>query len=97
MGKRKAATQIPDSGQADGEIDEAAAQPAKISKINGPPSWKNKEKVLLLSSRGITHRCFPGVCHNEAITEAQMSTFCIHLALQMSCVSLTGIDTSCLT
>lgn len=93
MGKRKAATQIPESGQADGEIAEVAVQPAKIAKVDVPHSWKNKEKVLLLSSRGITHRCFPGVDHNDAITEPQMSTLCLYLALQLSFVSLTGIDT----
>ncbi len=35
------------------------AQPAKVAKVDDGPVWKNKEKVLLLSSRGITHRYSP--------------------------------------
>ncbi len=56
MGKRKAAKEAAEAEQADGEIAEVAAPPTKIAKTDGPLSWKNKEKVLLLSSRGITHR-----------------------------------------
>lgn len=56
MGKRKASKDNVDVEQADGEVGGADAPSAKTAKTDGPPSWKNKEKVLLLSSRGITHR-----------------------------------------
>lgn len=56
MGKRKASKDNSDVERADGEIADAVAPPAKIAKTDAPSSWKNKEKVLLLSSRGITHR-----------------------------------------
>ncbi|BDA41073.1 Ribosome biogenesis protein BRX1 homolog [Coccomyxa sp. Obi] len=56
MGKRKVSRDNVDVEQADGEIAGASAPLAKIAKTDGPPTWKNKEKVLLLSSRGITHR-----------------------------------------
>ncbi|CAL5227475.1 g10452 [Coccomyxa viridis] len=52
MGKRKAEAQL----DADVAEDEAPA-PAPVQKAaDTTPAWHNKEKVLLLSSRGITHR-----------------------------------------
>ena len=53
MVKRKAVSQ-PNADEAVGAAQDA--QPAKLAKLDDGPFWKNKEKVLLLSSRGITHR-----------------------------------------
>lgn len=52
MGKRKAA-HVTDVTQ----VEDGAQKAAKQAKISPEASgFKNKEKVLLLSSRGITHR-----------------------------------------
>ena len=54
MVKRKAPSQ-PAAEDADAVVGDA--QLAKVAKTDSEPLWKNKEKVLLLSSRGIIHRC----------------------------------------
>ena len=52
MGKRKAESE-PDAGP----DDEPLPLPALIQRAaETQPAWHNKEKILLLSSRGITHR-----------------------------------------
>ena len=58
MGKRK---QPPTPSHTDDKADDsvhlkAAKQPKLSTEV---PGFKNKEKVLLLSPRGITHRCRP--------------------------------------
>lgn len=56
MGKRK--TRTGDSvNKPDGLAE--SEQPAKIAKTDANQQWRNKEKILLLSSRGITHRYIP--------------------------------------
>ena len=54
MGKRKAETD-PDviDNDRDDELPASAITPSATDTL---PVWHNKEKVLLLSSRGITHR-----------------------------------------
>lgn len=53
MGKRKAEAE-PDVEP----IEEELPTPAVLQRAaDTTPTWHNKEKVLLLSSRGITHRC----------------------------------------
>lgn len=53
MGKRKAEVE-PDVEP----IEEELPTPAVLRRAaDTTPTWHNKEKVLLLSSRGITHRC----------------------------------------
>ena len=60
MVKRKA----PSQPAADEPVGTAHdTQPAKLAKLGDAPVWKNKEKVLLLSSRGITHRYSPSSHH----------------------------------
>ena len=54
MGKRKAETD-PDVIDSD-HNDELTASAIRPSATDTLPVWHNKEKVLLLSSRGITHR-----------------------------------------
>ena len=54
MGKRKAETDL-DVKDSDRE-DELPASAIRPSATDTLPVWHNKEKVLLLSSRGITHR-----------------------------------------
>ena len=55
MGKRKAAPTSDVTDQA--QHVEGQQKPAKQAKLaNEVSAFKNKEKVLLLSSRGITHR-----------------------------------------
>lgn len=66
MVKRKAVTLASD---AQPEATEQDAQPAKVAKTDIAPGWKNKEKVLLLSSRGITHRW---IIHATSITTQPM-------------------------
>ena len=51
MAKRKAPAAEPEDKQGDLQV------PSKLQKgADGTPVFRNKEKVLLLSSRGITHR-----------------------------------------
>ena len=55
MVKRKAPP-VADDGETGGLLD-GALKPAKQAKVAADAAaFKNKEKVLLLSSRGITHR-----------------------------------------
>ena len=53
MGKRKPET---DLDAIDNTSDDEPASAIRPSATDTLPVWHNKEKVLLLSSRGITHR-----------------------------------------
>lgn len=66
MGKRKSRTEAPED-QPNGAT--TSGQPTKIAKTDATPIWRNKEKVLLLSSRGITYR-FEGLPSRQVLTVA---------------------------
>ena len=86
MGKRKAETDpdVIDSDRGD-ELPASAITPSATDTL---PVWHNKEKVLLLSSRGITHRYTPSSQHSPlhvALHCFYFSSWKSYQALESAC------------